>query len=583
MSTGSSTRFVDRRDAKKLEEQQRRVAELEHLLDAVDGIVWEADARTFQFTYVSQQAHRLLGYPVRLWTSEPTFWQDHLHPEDRDWAVNYRYVGADRRRDHEFEYRMIAADGRVVWLHDLVSVGSADEPGPMLRGVMVDVSARREAESRVARHSQALLDLAKSEELARGDFAGFSRLALETAARTLDVERISVWLFNVHRTLLHCSYLYEKSADRHSSGIDLEAARYPHYFDALSEGLFVAADEAQTDPNTSEFTEGYLKPLGITSMLDAPMRRADDVIGVVCHEHIGEPRHWMPDERDFAAAVAHFVDHALEAQRRRDAEASAREAQGRLLDQERRETLRVEAELARMRDRLVQQTRLSTIGQVVASIAHELRNPLAVIQNARFYLSRRAPRTEPKWAEYLDIIEQEVNTADCIIVDLLEITRAKEPSKQEVDIVELARTAFDRVKGAEGIRIEVRVPREPFLVLADPDQMRQVLGNLITNSAQAMDGPGRIVIKAQDRADDTLLVFEDDGPGITPELTGRVFEPLFTTRAKGTGLGLPICRQILERHGGSIEVGESDGSGARFTIRLPGLTGRGESAESEDE
>jgi signal transduction histidine kinase len=448
---------------------------------------------------------------------------------------------------------------------------------------MVDVSARREAESRVARHSQALLDLAKTEELALGDFEGFSRLALETAARTLDVERISVWLFNVDRTLLHCWYLYERSADRHSSGIDLEAARYPHYFDALSDGLFVAADEAQTDPNTSEFTEGYLKPLGITSMLDAPMRRADDVIGVVCHEHIGEPRHWMPDERDFAAAVAHFVDHALEAQRRRDAEASAREAQGRLLEQERRETQRVEAELARMRDRLVRQTRLSTIGQVVASIAHELRNPLAVIQNARFYLSRRAPRDEPKWAEYLGIIEQEVNTADCIIVDLLELTRAKEPSKQEVDIVELTRTAFDRVKGAEGVRIEVRVPREPFLVLVDPDQMRQVLGNLITNSAQAMDGPGRIVIKAQDRTDHTLINFEDDGPGISPELTDRVFEPLFTTRAKGTGLGLPICRQIIERHGGSIDVGESGGSGACFTIRLPGPTDCGEPARSADE
>jgi len=583
MSVGSSTRFLDRRDANNLEKLQRRVAELEHLLDAVDGIVWEADARSFQFIYVSQQAQRLLGYPVRLWTAEPTFWQDHLHPDDRDWAVNYRHAGADRRRDHEFEYRMIAADGRVVWLRDLVSVDPADESGPVLRGVMVDVSARREAESRVARHSQALLDLAKSEELARGDLAGFSRLALETAARTLNVERISAWLFSDDRTLLHCRHLYEKSADRHSTGIDLEAARYPRYFAALSEGLFLAADDAQTDPNTREFAEGYLRPLGITSMLDAPMRRGDDVIGVVCHEHIGEPRHWMPDERDFAAAVAHFVDHALEAQRRRDAEAAAREAQDRLLEQERRETQRVETKLERVRDRLVQQTRLSTIGQVVASIAHELRNPLAVIKNARFYLSRRAPADEPKWAEYLDIIEQEVHAADCIIVDLLDISRAKEPSRQEIDIVELARTAFDRATGVEGIRIDVRVPREPFRILADPDQMRQVLGNLITNSVQAMDGPGSIVIEVLDREGNVLINFEDDGPGIPPGVADRIFEPLFTTRAKGTGLGLPICRQIIERHGGTIEVGESDGTGARFTIHLPGSAGRVESTGSAGE
>jgi signal transduction histidine kinase len=383
--------------------------------------------------------------------------------------------------------------------------------------------------------------------------------------------------------LLHCHYLYEKSADRHSSGIDLEAARYPRYFAALSEGLFLAADEAQTDPNTREFAEGYLRPLGITSMLDAPMRRGDDVIGVVCHEHIGEPRHWMPDERDFAASVAHFVDHALEAQRRRDAEGAARQAQGRLLEQERRETQRVESELERVRDRLVRQTRLSTIGQVVASIAHELRNPLAVIQNARFYLARRVSTDEPKWAEYLDIIEQEVHAADRIIVDLLEMSRAKEPSRQEIDIVELARTAFDRATGVEGVRIDVRVPREPFRVLADPDQMRQVLGNLITNSVQAMDGPGNIVIEVLDREGDVQIIFEDDGPGIPPGLADRVFEPLFTTRAKGTGLGLPICRQIIERHGGTIEMGESDGTGARFTIHLPGSAVRVESTVSPGE
>jgi signal transduction histidine kinase len=363
--------------------------------------------------------------------------------------------------------------------------------------------------------------------------------------------------------------LYEQSTDRHSTGIALDAARYPHYFSALSEGLFLAADDAQTDPNTNEFTESYLKPLGITSMLDAPMRRGDDVIGVVCHEHVGPPRHWMPDEREFSAAVAHFFDHVLEVERRREAEASAREAQGRLLEHERRETQRVEAELERVRDRLVQQTQLSTIGQTVASIAHELRNPLAVIQNARFYLSRRTPRAEPKWAEYLRIIEQEVKAADNIIVDLLEITRAKDPRKQEVDIVQLARRAFDRVIGAEGVRIEVQVPREPFLIHADPTQMQQVLGNLITNSVQAMDGPGRIVIMVRDRQDHMLIRFEDDGPGVPDDLIDRIFEPLFTTRAKGTGLGLPICRQIVERHGGSIEVERPSVAGAHFTISLP--------------
>jgi PAS domain S-box-containing protein len=583
MSAGSSTRFLDRRDGATLTKLQGRVDELERLLDAVDGIVWQAESRTFRFTYVSAKAERLLGYPISLWTSEPTFWEDHLHPEDREWAMNFRYAGVDRGHDHELEYRMIAADGRSVWLRDLVTVDPAGGPDAILRGVMIDVSTRRQAEDRFARHTQALLGLARSDALARGDFQGFARHAFEIASRALGVERISVWLFNDDRTLLQCHHLYERSAERHSSGVELEAQRYPRYFSALSGGLFVSADDAQTDPNTNEFTEDYLRPLGITSMLDAPMRQGVKVVGVVCHEHVGAPRHWMPDEREFAAAVAQFIGHALEVQRRQEAEARAREAQDRLLEQERRETQRVEAELERVRDRLVQHTRLSTIGQTVASIAHELRNPLAVIQNARFFLSRHAPGNVPKWSKYLDIIDQEVNAADSIIIDLLEITRAKDPSKRDVDLVELARSAFDRVAPNEGLRLELRVPAEPFLVHADPDMMRQVLRNLMLNSGQALNGRGNMVLEAREREDQWVLTFADDGPGIPADILDRVFEPLFTTKAKGTGLGLPICRQIVEQHGGSIDVVRDAGSGARLTIRLPRPRDRGRSREDARE
>jgi PAS domain S-box-containing protein len=136
-----------KRAREELETRVReRTAELRDLINSVDGIVWEADATTFQFSFVSMQAERILGYPVARWISVPTFWKDHLHPEDREWAVPFCENAVGEKRDHDFEYRMIAADGGVVWLRDLVTVVLEDERPAKLRGVMVDVTERKRAE-----------------------------------------------------------------------------------------------------------------------------------------------------------------------------------------------------------------------------------------------------------------------------------------------------------------------------------------------------------------------------------------------------------------------------------------------------
>jgi PAS domain S-box-containing protein len=118
----------------------------EQLVNSLDSIVWEGDARTFQFSFVSEQAERLLGYPLRRWTTEPTFWQDHMHPDDRDWAPNFCAVATAEMRPHQFEYRMIAADGRTVWLRDIVSVVVEGGVPVKLRGVMLDITEQKRAQ-----------------------------------------------------------------------------------------------------------------------------------------------------------------------------------------------------------------------------------------------------------------------------------------------------------------------------------------------------------------------------------------------------------------------------------------------------
>ncbi|MBI5253641.1 MAG: PAS domain S-box protein [Euryarchaeota archaeon] len=127
----------------------------EGLVNSIDGIVWEADARTFQFSFVNKQAERLLGHPIERWLTEPTFWKDHIHPDDREWAVSFCVTATKEKRPHEFEYRMIAADGRIVWLRDIVVVVVENDQPVKLRGVMVDVTERKKAEERLKKaHSE---------------------------------------------------------------------------------------------------------------------------------------------------------------------------------------------------------------------------------------------------------------------------------------------------------------------------------------------------------------------------------------------------------------------------------------------
>jgi PAS domain S-box-containing protein len=239
-----------------------------------------------------------------------------------------------------------------------------------------------------------------------------------------------------------------------------------------------------------------------------------------------------------------------------------------LLQRERREHEKAQAELDKVKEELVRQTRLAAIGQVAASIAHELRNPLGAINNAVFYLSRREAGLGPKWLEYLGIIRQEVQASDRIVSTLLEMSRAKDPSKKPVDLGAAAAEAFRRVRGTRSVELRVALSPDPFVIDADPEQLRQVFNNLMTNAVQSMEDGGKIEIEGRREEETDVVTLRDDGRGIPPEDRDRIFEPLFTTKAKGTGLGLAICRQILQRHGASIDLLPAE-RGAAFEIRFP--------------
>jgi two-component system sensor histidine kinase HydH len=215
--------------------------------------------------------------------------------------------------------------------------------------------------------------------------------------------------------------------------------------------------------------------------------------------------------------------------------------------------------------------RLATIGQFAASIGHELRNPLGVIESSLFLLRQHLGpdvATSRNVVKHLDRIGGEVTRASKTIHDLLDLARNRPPQKEPSDVRTLVETTAGTTLLPANVIIEVTAP--PGLTVdVDPGQFQQVLINLFTNAAQAMNEGGRIWIDGEVLASGgRRLRVRDDGPGVPVEARYRVFESLFTTKAKGSGLGLALCRRIIEAHGGSIEL-ESSERGASFVLNLP--------------
>ena len=174
------------------------------------------------------------------------------------------------------------------------------------------------------RQQNVLVDLARRPSIHAGRLAAALREITSVAADTLTVERVGVWFFTPDRQSIHCVELYERTPDIHSEGGELTALRYPAYFKALESERTIAASDARLDPRTSAFTPTYLEPHGVTSMLDAPVRRLGVTAGIVCFEHTGVVRTWTAEEEHFASSIADLVAMAMDAHERREAQEALR-------------------------------------------------------------------------------------------------------------------------------------------------------------------------------------------------------------------------------------------------------------------
>lgn len=405
--------------------------------------------------------------------------------------------------------------------------------------------------------------LTRASDLERTPLEGVLASITETAARVLSVARVNIWLYDAQHTRIVCKEAYDARTGLHSSGEVLEAENYPSYFKALDELRYLAALDAEHDPRSAELRDSYLLPRGISTMLDVPLLRSGKVIGVLCHEHIGPKRSFTQTERLFAANIGDLVALALETERARQAE-------------------RERAELER---RLIRLQHLESLGVLAGGVAHDFRNMLIVVMGHAGLLSS-APDDAAKVVESAQAIDEAARRANELCEQLLVYAGRKELAVQRLALGELVEEMVRllRPRVPDGVEVREQIAPNLPVISGDGTQLRQVVMNLLVNAFDATAGKGSHVEVRVERAPANAtatydfrapgasclsLEIEDDGVGMSAATLSRMFEPFFSTKTRGHGLGLAAVLGIVRSHGGALDVTSVEGAGTTVRIWLP--------------
>jgi len=308
----------------------------------------------------------------------------------------------------------------------------------------------------------------------------------------------------------------------------------------------ITIDDILGDPRVQYAQEAWEE--GIRMILDIPLSLGNHVVGIL-RIYFPEHREISKDEKDFMVSVAQQCSCAIDKARL------------------------IEAQQTRY-DKLVLQTeKMSSLGRMAAGIAHEINNPLAGILLYSSNMIKKVPEEGPL-KEGLDIIVHETIRCRGIIQELLNFSREREPKKTLVNINDVIGKALNIMENEfriDHITVETDLSEEMVGGFLDENQMEQVFVNLLINAVEAMDDGGRIRIKTRLGPEKKCMKieFQDTGCGFPKEALNRIFEPFFSTKAKGTGLGLAVSYGIVENHMGDIRAYSEPGKGTSFIIEIP--------------
>ena len=411
---------------------------------------------------------------------------------------------------------------------------------------------------------QALLELSRAQAAAEEDLRTALKVSTETVARTLGVARASVWHYREKHDAIECLDLYNSEKGEHESGIELSARDYPAYFRALEENRVIVARDAHMAPETTEFSESYLQPLGIGAMLDAPLRRGTKVVGVMCIEHVGGPRDWNIDEQNFAASVADMISLVLELWEHKRTADSLRRHQDHL------------EELVAERTAQLQATN-EELEAFSYSVSHDLRSPLRAIDGfSKALLEDYQDRLDDTARDYLQRVCRGAERMGHLIDDLLQLSRVSRTAleKRSVDLRQLAGEITGKLCEREPERQVQIVLGESLTARGDERLLSIVLENLFENAwkfTRYVAAP-HIEFGMVKEGDETVFFVRDNGAGFDMTYADKLFGAFQRLHSaqdfEGTGIGLATVQRIVHRHGGRVWAEAVPGEGATFYFTL---------------
>lgn len=434
----------------------------------------------------------------------------------------------------------------------------------------------------------------------QGDVLTVCRHITKQAASLLGIERVSVWLFNAEVTELVCMDLYLLSQDTHSAGAVLAKNAFQEEFAYLLTAKYLDAHDPYTDPRTQGYIEGYLRPNGITAMLDAVIRQGEEPLGTLCLEHVNKLHRWTDDEIIFASQLGDQVALTISLARSRALTEQLQERDRALQELNEQLERRVAERTAALRgtqQALMDSERLAALGSIVAGVAHELSTPLGnarmtsttlsehvrsfaeVVASGRLMKSALVAHLQDQ-QQCAELIERNLQAAVTLIeafksvsVDQASGARRKFALHQVVrDVLETLGPTLQRARCDITFQLELPTDLE---FDSYPGPVGQLIVNFVNNAIlHGFEGrsDGRIRISATRHNEAVRLVFADNGCGIDNDRLGRVFEPFYTTKLGkgGSGLGLHLVYNLVTKTlGGQIAVGHAPGGGAAFTVDLP--------------
>lgn len=539
---GKKVRVAALRDItsrKKAEKELRESEEKFRLLaETTDIIPWESDAKTFQFTYVGPQAEHILGYPAEEWYSYD-FWPNHIHPDDREEALSFCLRAFKTKKNYEFDYRMIASDGSIVWFHDVVTVQVADNVPVTLRGYLINITERKRIENELKENEGRFRKLVETSDI----------IPWEIDAKT----------FN-------CTYVGPQAEK--ILGFSVEEWYEPDFWtnhihpEDQSRAAKYFIDEFQKNRNY-DFEYRMIAKNG-------------DVV-------------WFHDlvtvERGPNNEPIKLRGYLIDITRRKLADEKVQEMTLELEQRVQERTAQLQANNIELQKAKITAEESKAAKELfLASMSHEIRTPLNAIIGFQQLLKSTSLNEEQQ--EYVESIDFAGKNLLVIINDILDLSKIEAGKFQfdelQFSVHDIAKSVIELVNHRakeKNIKLYIYVDASiPQILFGDSARLSQILLNLVGNAIKFTDsGEVKISANCVSETDQDVLcefVVEDTGIGIASERLPYIFErftqeSVETNRAYGgTGLGLTISKYLVELQGGKIWVTSEKGKGSVFTFQL---------------